>query len=123
VTSERAPAGLSLRGRRLWKAVTADFELNLSERELLTEACRCSDRCEAVEDAMRGAPLTVPGSRGQTVANPLAGELRAERQLLAKLLAQLELPDGDGGAWDGLSASQRARKAARSRWDNRGGRR
>jgi len=119
----RAPAGLKARGRRLWKAVTADFELNLSERELLTEACRCLDNCERLETALKDAPLTVEGSRGQIVAHPLAGELRSERNLVAKLLAQLGLPDdaADGSAWDGLSSSQRARKAARARWDNRGG--
>lgn len=121
---ERAPAGLKARGRRMWRAVAEGFELSLAERELLTEACRCLDRCEAVEAAMRGAPLTVAGSRGQIVAHPLAAELRSERTLMAKLLAQLGLPDEEDGSskWDGVSASQRARMASRARWDNRGGR-
>jgi len=124
VTSERAPAGLKARGRRLWRAVTEEFELSLSERELLTEACRCLDRCEALETTTRGASLTVAGSRGQIVAHPLAAELRSERLLMAKLLSQLGLPDSDeagSSKWDGLTASQRARIASRARWDHRGG--
>lgn len=123
VSTGRAPAGLAARGRRLWRAVAADFDLELDERELLTEACRSLDTCERLEEALRGAPLTTKGSRGQVVAHPLAAELRSERLLVARLLAQLELPDddGEGSDWDGLTASQRARKAARARWDNRGG--
>lgn len=115
----RAPSGLRARGRRLWRMVTADFDLSLSERELLTEACRCLDNCERLEAALRTEPLTVAGSRGQTVAHPLAAELRSERTLLTKLLGQLGLPDDtdEGNPWDNLTASQRARKAVRVRWD------
>ncbi len=122
MSAPRAPQGLGSRGRRLWRSVTRDFEPSASELELLTEACRCLDRVEALEQAMQGAPLTVAGSRGQIVAHPLAADLRAERQLLSRLLAQIELPadDDNGGQWDGLSASQRARKAARAKWDKRG---
>ena len=61
MTPERAPAGLSARGRRLWRAVAVDFDLSLSERELLTEACRCLDNCERLELALRDEPLTVAG--------------------------------------------------------------
>jgi hypothetical protein len=64
------------------------------------------------------------GSRGQEVVHPLRAELRSQRALLARLLAQLDVPadDADSGSkWDGLSSSSRARKAARARWDNRGG--
>ncbi len=115
----RAPAGLGPRGRRLWRAVTTDFEMTISERELLTEACRTIDNCERLENALRDEPLTTAGSRGQVVAHPLAAELRSERLLLAKFLGQLGLPDdeGEAGSWDGLTATQRARKAAHARWN------
>ena len=120
----RAPSGLGPRGRRIWREVTTAFELAIAELEVLTLAARCLDRIEAIEVTLRDEPATVPGSAGQPRAHPLAAELRSEVLLAAKLLAQLGLPDvdGDGSAWDGLSASARARKASRVRWDNRGGR-
>ena len=120
-TSTRAPSGLGPRGRRLWRQVLRDFEPNLSEIELLTEAARTVDRCEVLETALRDQPLTTAGSRGQVVSHPLLAELRAERQLLSRLLGQLAIPEPEAGDWDGLTASQRSRRAARIRWDRRGG--
>jgi hypothetical protein len=118
----RAPAGLGLRGRRLWREVTDGFELSISELEVLTLAARCLDRIQTLEDALKNAPATVKGSKGQPRPHPLAAELRSEVLLAARLLAQLGLPTEEGSSkWDGLSASSRARKAARARWDNRGG--
>ncbi len=119
----RAPAHLRTRGRRLWRSIVEGFDLTQAEQDLLLEACRTLDIVESLEVALRDQPALVTGSRGQPVAHPLGSELRSERQLLAKLIAQLGLPDADaeGGEWDGLSASQRARKAAFSRWQHRGG--
>jgi hypothetical protein len=94
-----------------------DFEPSPSELELLVEACRTLDRCEALTTAVREEPLTTVGSRGQTVAHPLLAELRAERLLLARLLSQLGIPgEKTGDDWDGLTASERARRAALHRW-------
>jgi hypothetical protein len=119
----RAPAGLARRGRALWRSVVASYELAEGETALLIETCRVLDSVEALQQTLADAPMMTTGSRGQQTANPLRAELRSERLLLAKLIAQLSLPDvdGEGGKWDGLSASSRARKAARVRWDNRGG--
>ena len=120
----RAPAGLHRRGRALFKSVVADFRLSESEHALLLEGCRCLDDVEALQTAVADAPMTSLGSSGQDVVHPLRAELRSERLLLAKLLSQLDVPLPDEGSeWDGLSASARARKASRARWDNRGGNR
>ena len=119
----RAPAGLGARGRRLWKAVIADFDLGTTETEVLTMACRTLDRIAALEDELKDAPAMVEGSQGQPRPNPLAAELRAEVLLAAKLVAQLGLPDVDEdlhGSWQGLSPSERGRKAAARRWTGRG---
>ena len=118
----RAPAGLGARGRRLWKSVHSDFALSETERTLLIEACRCLDDIEALQAAVAGAPMMTTGSRDQDIVHPLRGELRSQRLLLAKLLAQLDVPEeAEGGKWDGLTASSRARKASLARWNNRGG--
>jgi len=118
-----APVSLGTRGRRLWREVNHAWELSIAELEVLTLTARCLDRIETLEDTLKGEKATVEGSQGQPRPNPLAGELRAEVLLASKLLAQLGLPTDEGGGskWDGLSASSRARKAARVRWDNRGG--
>jgi len=114
----RAPAHLRARGRRLWRSVVDQFEMTQAELELLTEACRTLEIVERLEVELRDQPAMVEGSRGQIVAHPLCSELRSERQLLAKLITLLGLPEEDSD-WDNLTASQRGRKAARARWDRR----
>lgn len=118
----RAPDGIGRRGRRLWRSVVESFDLAEGELALLIEACRCLDDIEVLQKAVTDAPTTTTGSRGQEVVHPLRAELRSQRLLLARLVGQLSVPDPeDGGSqWDGLSASARARKAARVRWDGRG---
>jgi hypothetical protein len=121
----RSPAGLGTRGRRLWKAVTAGFDLVTTETELLVMACRTLDRIAALEAELKDAPATVEGSQGQPRPNPLAAELRAEVLLASRLVAQLGIPtdidpDDLHGSWQGLSPSERGRKAAARRWVGRG---
>ena len=125
-TVPRAPAGLGRHGRALWRSVVKDFDLTTVETEVLIMASHTLDRIAALEDELKGAPATVEGSQGQPRPNPLAAELRAETLLASKLVQQLGLPtdsDDDGlhGSWQGLSASERGRKAARRRWQGRGG--
>lgn len=113
----KAPAGLGTRGRRLWRQVVADYELSVADVELLTEACRCADDAERLALELADQPVLVVGSAGQPRANPLAKELRDTRNLLGQLLGRLDFPaDDSGNEWDGLTASHRARKAARARW-------
>lgn len=59
------------------------------------------------------------GSTGQPVVHPAVAEMRQQRAVLGSLLGQLALPDEDGEAVR-TPAKQRARKAARARWDRRG---
>lgn len=123
MTARRKPAGLGAAGGALWRSVVgystdgATVEFRPDEVAILVTACRTADTVAAIERALVGEPLTVEGSAGQQVLNPLVSEVRFQRAALAQLLGRLRLPDAaaDGG-WDGLTASQRARKAARSRW-------
>jgi hypothetical protein len=106
-------------GKKLWKAVgDDDLELRPDELAVLTEAAATKDTIAALAAATATAPAMVDGSRGQQVVHPGLQELRQQRQLFASLLRQLGIPDADDdGNWDGLSASQRARKAAGKRWN------
>lgn len=116
------PVGLGEAGRSLWVDVLegdgeVDVILRPDELAVLAEAAATRDVIVALAKATTDAPAMIEGSRGQMVVNPGLQELRQQRQLLASLLRQLGIPDSDDdGDWDGLSASQRARKAAGKRW-------
>jgi hypothetical protein len=58
----------------------------------------------------------VDGSAGQRRIHPAVNELRQARQLLARLLAQLGLPDESGQAVVETFETKRARSAANERW-------
>lgn len=55
--------------------------------EILAHACRVSDTVAGLERAAAKEPLTVRGSAGQKVIQPLISEIRFQRGLLAQLLA------------------------------------
>lgn len=119
MTTEEAPAALGARGRRFWMTVTGTYELDAPEAELLIETCRMLDDCEALHGVVTAEGRTVPGSRGQIRAHPALAELRANRVVLGRLLAQLQLPNLDGESLPS-PVQVRGRRAARQRWDHRG---
>ncbi len=117
------PTDLGPAGVRLWDTITADgLILRPDESALLDQACRVADQVETLAEVVASSPVVIAGSRGQEIVHPAVAELRLQRSLLASLVAKIAVPDGEGeGDWDGLSASERARKASRARWDRRAG--
>lgn len=111
----KAPAGLGTRGRRFWSDTVATFELERDELELLAEVCRTLDEIEQLREAVSVHGAVTEGSRGQVRTHPALGELRMARSTLARLLAQLALPDEQGQAPESFNTA-RARKAANVRW-------
>jgi hypothetical protein len=91
----RPPKGLAAPGRRLWRSVVEEYELDEHERVLLVQACRTVDRLDDIAEALVGQPLTVDNFRGDPVAHPLLNEQRQQSQTLARLLASLRMPSGD----------------------------
>ena len=96
----RSPAGLQSAGKRLWKSVTEEFDLETEPHKLhiLAQAARVADVIAELDDAANEAPLTVRGSMGQQVISPFIAEARAQRSLMAQLLARLNFesaPEGD----------------------------
>lgn len=87
----RSPAGLQAEGKRLWKSVITEFDLESEphKRQILGQACRVADVIAELDEAAEQAPLTVKGSMGQQVISPFIAEARAQRSLLAQLLARL----------------------------------
>jgi hypothetical protein len=114
-----APTGLGPKSRKLWRAITGDYDLRVDELRVLEDACREIDLIDRLETELRDSPLMVKGSMGQKVASPLVQELRQHRAVLARLLAQLKLPDDtseQAGQTPESSRSTAARTAATARW-------
>lgn len=94
--TNRPPAGLADAGRRLWRSVVSDYELEEHERRLLTEACRTVDVLDDLEAKVRADGPLVDSPQGMK-AHPAAVEARQQRIALARLIAALRLPAGDEG--------------------------
>ena len=92
---QRAPSGLAKSGRRLWRSIADEYDLEIHEQLLLGEACRVADRLDLLADALKDAPLTTRNARGDEVSNPLLVESRMLGAAFAKLIASLRLPTGD----------------------------
>lgn len=115
------PDGLGSAGRKLWESIAGAglYEFRADELRVLDDACRTADIIAKLEDELGGQSLTVRGSQGQPVANPMLAELRQYRALLRGHLKALNLPDDDDGR-AALARSTKARNAAEGRWKRTG---
>lgn len=59
------------------------------KRRILFDACKTADVIKRLDDASSRADLTVKGSMGQEVINPLIAQAQTARGLLAQLLSRL----------------------------------
>lgn len=117
--TDLAPKG---RGRAFWRATVAAFDLDDRELALLGEACLCFDRIQQLRAIVTEQGPLATGSTGQRVVHPAVIEERLQRQLVGQLLARLDLPPEDASAAGGYSeGSLRGRRAARIRWNRKGG--
>jgi len=103
--------------------VRSDYELDADSSALLDTILDTMDTIHELSEAQKGQPLIAKGSMGQAVIAPLVAELRQQRALLSSLLKRLGLPEEDAEDDDelALARTERARKAARARWDKRKG--
>jgi hypothetical protein len=115
--SKEPPAHLGESGRALWLDVAGTYGLRADELAVLLRACETADTIDAMNAALVGAPLVVPGSQGQLREHPLLSEKRQQVALMARLLAQLKLPNTDAGAASDPSAA--GRDLVRARYDKR----
>ena len=111
------PAGLRSKGTAIWKQVTTDYVLRADEKALLEQICREVDLIQELHTELNKLPLLMTGSMGQDVVNPLLGEIRQHRALLASLHKNLGLPDLDVDSPGGLEVvPNQNRSAAMSKW-------
>lgn len=95
MTGAYAPRGLGNSGRKLWKSVTVDYELETHEELLLLAACRCADNLDRLAQEAAGASVTVTNHKGDQVPNPALTEHRQQSLALTRLVASLRLPSGE----------------------------
>lgn len=113
MTAPPLPKGLGAAGRALWLGHLAEFEAEPGELVVLEHAARTADELGRLSAAIAGGELVVAGSTGQPRAHPLLAEVRAHRDLLARLVARLAPPAAEASA----TMSELGRRAARARWD------
>ena len=93
------PHGLGPEGKKLWTGVIGEFNLAYEPHKvrILTDACKTVDVIKRMDDASAKAPLTVKGSMGQEVINPLIAQSQTARSQLAHLLGRLNFagPEDD----------------------------
>lgn len=100
-----APKGLNTGGRRLWRQITGEHELDAVQRVQLLEACRTKDHLDKLDELLRGeldawARITdAPNEAGEVkvVINAALDKQMAAANLLKQLLAALRLPDSKTG--------------------------
>jgi hypothetical protein len=106
---------LKSRGTAFYDRTLEAFELTDSERELLSEAARLMDELETLKAQLDADGLTLVTPSGILKPHPCLAEVRSHRIALARLLAQLALPDETGEAL--ATATQvRGRQNAAKRW-------
>lgn len=136
-----APSTLQARGRRFWRRVLEDVELDIDGMELLHETCETLDTIDRLRAQIAERGETVAGSMGQPVAHPLLSELRQHQRQLADFLKRLDIEPAEEQTPDGIlravpdptptpgarqaanraalkkaAASRNGRKAADARW-------
>lgn len=108
--AQQTPKGLGARGRRLWREITAEHELDPSQKVLLEEACRTADRLDRLDAKLSGredawAHLVTRVDLGDDETRVIElrvdsalSEARQQQNVFKQLLASLRLPDQASGA-------------------------
>ncbi|MGV0618174.1 terminase [Mycolicibacterium elephantis] len=93
------PRGLKASGRRLWRSTVAEFVLAQHELALLREACRTADALDILQAHVDDDGVLDESAQGRR-AHPALVELRQQRAVFGRLLAQLGIPAGEESASD-----------------------
>lgn len=99
-----APKGLAAGGRKLWRQITTDHELDAAQMVQLVEVCRTKDQLDKLDLVLRGEVdtwmrLMPPNDDGEVkvvVSGPLKHRVDLAN-LFKQQLAALRLPDAATG--------------------------
>ncbi|HWL44128.1 MAG TPA: hypothetical protein VNQ73_14395 [Ilumatobacter sp.] len=89
-----APKNLAAAGSALWAAVTDEFDLAEHELALLRQACSTADAIDRLQISLDSDEVLDTSPQGRRV-HPALPELRQQRIVFARLIAQLGVPVGD----------------------------
>jgi hypothetical protein len=103
------------RARAFYDAALADYVLTDSELLLLAQVCKSLDVIDGLNAAIARDGLTVEGASGQVRVHPAVAEVRSTGLAVARLLAQLGLPD-EAGAKLPTALSLRSQRGNQTRW-------
>ncbi len=94
MTMPKPPNRCGASGKRLWRSVLADYDLDEHELTLLRQAARIADACDDLQ-AIVDAKGPLAEVRGILRAHPALVELRQQRITLARLIVALRVPLGE----------------------------
>lgn len=118
----RKPAKLTDESSEFWDEVTDAYKLRPDEKRVLGDVCKTMDTIAHLEAEAEKGDTYLTGSMGQKVLNGIYGELRQQRATLARLMAQLKLPDlNENGSSAGRrkdASSEAGRSLVALRWGN-----
>lgn len=100
-----APTGAKAAGKRLWRSILAEYQLEEHEAALLREMVRTVDRLDQLH-ALVEADGVMVGDR----LHPAMVEARQLRIALARLAAALRLPAGDEESTDAKAGTRRPQR-------------
>ncbi len=104
--SPTAPKTLGTSGRALWRKITDDFDLAEHELALLRQAGETLDAIDRLQASLATDEVLDASPQGRRV-HPALPELRQQRIVFARLLAQLGVPAGDEDAAERTPTKQR----------------
>ena len=87
------PRSLGVAGRRLFRAITRDFDLSESELSLLELACQAADDAARARADLTADGVTARGRYGQPVLHPAATAARQAEASVARILGMLNVID------------------------------
>jgi len=116
---QRPPRGVKAPGRLLWDSITTEYELTQHELALLTQAVRVVDHLEALDAEVRRDGVTQETPQGLR-AHPALVESRAQKIVLARLLAALRMPLGEEGDEQGNARRPQRQAGAKGVYGIRG---
>lgn len=95
------PARLGPRGAALWAEITTAHTLAPEQLEILTEACRCADRLERLDEHLHDEDMSwldveklrSDGATFRVTVDAALSEARQQQNILKQLIASLRLPD------------------------------
>jgi hypothetical protein len=107
-----APRAAKAAGRRLWRSILAEYELEEHEMALLREMVRTVDQLDGLAATLEAEGLIVRGQGLAPKAHPALVEARQLRIALARLAAALRLPAGDEDSADAKAGTRRPQRRA-----------